>query len=234
MGWIDDDQYGETINTKLNDENSRFWLQLSKLHEEISKIITLRKRKIYKQQLDLFYGNYNQVPPIIDLDYNSVKRKKEDSRKNSSKMQNRRQQQGEDYTQLIKKMKNSITVGNESTGFQATMPKNIEQAKEVIISINNELNYHQKQTVKYALQAGQYLILSRDLCLIEDKNFNEFLKECDVKWSKSYIYFLISFYNFSKHYPKISNVSLSIHFIKNNFKKIQLAVKSEREFWRSV
>jgi hypothetical protein len=94
------------------------------------------------------------------------------------------------------------------------------------------LEYHQKQNIKHALLAGQSLIKIQELCQIENKKFFDFLKECKIEWSKSYIHFLISLYIFSKEYPKICNVSLSIYFIKNNFKKIKLAIwssKTERE-----
>ncbi len=72
------------------------------------------------------------------------------------------------------------------------------EAKQVIISIRNELKFHQKQTIKYALIAGQSLIKIQELCQIENKKFLDFLKECGIEWSKSDIHFLISFYNFSR------------------------------------
>ncbi len=135
-------------------------------------------------------------------------------------------------------MKNSFSFGNQSNG---TIKKlnfdKLKEAKEVIISIRNELEYHQKQTIKYALLAGQSLIKIQELCQIENKKFFDFLKECKIEWSRSYIHFLISLYIFSKEYPKICNVSLSIYFIKNNFKKIKLAIwssKTERDFWKAL
>jgi hypothetical protein len=93
-----------------------------------------------------------------------------------------------------------------------------------MFSIRNELEFHQKQTIKYALLASQSLIRILELCQIEKKKFFDFLKGCSIEWSKSYIHFLISLYIFSKEYPKICNLSLSIYFIKNNFKKINLAI----------
>ncbi len=91
----------------------------------------------------------------------------------------------------------------------------------MIISIHNELEFHHKQPIKYALLAGRSLVKIQELCQIENKKF---LKECEIEWSKSYIHFLISFYNFSEDYAKICNVSLFIYFIKNNFKNIKLAI----------
>ncbi len=136
-------------------------------------------------------------------------------------------------------MKNSLIAGNEvsiRSNIGTNNIENLEQAKEVIISIRNGLDYHQKQSLKYAIKAGESILRIKELCLVEKKNFKDFLKECDINWNKSYVYFLISFYNFSKDYPKICNVSLSIYFIMSNFKSIKLAIwssKDEREYWKS-
>ncbi len=131
-------------------------------------------------------------------------------------------------------MKNSLYVGNQSIGtIKGLNFDKLKEAKDVIISIRNELEFHQKQTIKYALLAGQSLIKIQELCQIEKKKFFNFLKECGIEWSRSYIHFLISLYTFSKEYPKICNMSLSIYFIKNNLKKIKLAIwssKTERDF----
>ena len=112
----------------------------------------------------------------------------------------------------------------------------MNEAKGVIISISNELDFHQKETIKCAIRAGECLYKIKELCLTNSKKFNDFLMECNIKWSKSYVQFLISLHNFSKDYPKISNLSLSLYFIKNNFKKIKLAIISsntERNYWKA-
>jgi hypothetical protein len=138
----------------------------------------------------------------------------------------------------MEELKNSLFVGNQSIG---TIEKlnfdKLKEVKEVIISIRNELEFHQNQTIKYALLVCQSLIKIQELCQIENKKFFDFLKECRIEWSRSYIHFLISLYIFSKEYPKICNVSLSIYFIKNNFKKIKLDIwssKTERDFWKDL
>jgi hypothetical protein len=100
-------------------------------------------------------------------------------------------------------MRNSISIGNESNPTNNIIFENLNEAKRVIISINNELEFHQKQTLKYAIQAGECLYNIRELCQVNGKKFNEFLIECNIKWSKSYVQFLISLYNFSKDYLKI-------------------------------
>jgi hypothetical protein len=70
---------------------------------------------------------------------------------------------------------------------------------------------------------------------MEKKKFDLFLKECNIKWDKSFVYFLISFYHSIKDYPNICNLTLSINFVMINFKKIKYAIFSsneEREFWK--
>jgi hypothetical protein len=128
---------------------------------------------------------------------------------------------------LIEELKNRLSVGNQSIGaIEKYNFEKFKEAKQVITSIRNELEFHQKQTIKYAFLAGQSLIKIQELCRIENKKFFDFLRECGIELSKSYVHFLISFYNFSKEYPKICNISFSTHFIMNNFKKIKLAIRS--------
>jgi len=142
------------------------------------------------------------------------------------------------HKQLIEALRNSLSIGNQSNGtIKEINFDKLKEAKEVIISIRNELEFHQKQAIKYAILGGQSLIRIQELCQIENKKFFDFLKECGIEWSRSYIHFLISLYIFSKEYPKICNVSLSIYFIKNNFKQIKLAIwssKTERDFWKAL
>jgi hypothetical protein len=138
---------------------------------------------------------------------------------------------------ILKLMKNSISIGNKYSSINNINFKDLNEAKGVIVSISNELEFHQKQTLKCALKAGQCLIKIQELCAIENKKFISFLKECNIKWDKSFVYFLISFYNFVKEYPKLSNLSLSLHFVMNNFKKIKFAIWSsnaEREYWKNM
>jgi hypothetical protein len=152
----------------------------------------------------------------------------------SSKLKRKPKSTKDKHKQLIEELKNSLSIGNQSIGaIEKHSFEKLKEAKEVLISIRNELEFHQKQTIKYALLAGQSLIKIQELCQIENKKFFDFLRECGTEWSKSYVHFLISFYNFSKEYPKICNISFSIHFVINNFKRIKLAIWSsevEKEY----
>jgi hypothetical protein len=48
-------------------------------------------------------------------------------------------------------MKSSISIGNESKPTNNINFENLVQAKRVIVSIRNELEFHQKQMLKYAI-----------------------------------------------------------------------------------
>ncbi len=68
-------------------------------------------------------------------------------------------------------MRNSISIGNESKPTNNINFENLNQAKWVIVSIRNELEFDQKQTLKYAIQAGECLYKIQvpgqiQLCLI--------------------------------------------------------------------
>ena len=64
-------------------------------------------------------------------------------------------------------MKNSISIGNKNNSTNNINFENLNEAKGVIISISNELEFHQKQTLKYAIKAGQCLYKIQELCQIE-------------------------------------------------------------------
>ena len=58
---------------------------------------------------------------------------------------------------MIKLMKNSISIGNESNPINNIDSENLYEAKGVIVSFSNKLGFHQKQTLKYAIQVGECL-----------------------------------------------------------------------------
>jgi hypothetical protein len=63
----------------------------------------------------------------------------------------------------------------------------------------------------------------------------KFINDLNVNWSKSYISFLISFYEFSKRYRRLKSLTISLYFIHQNFKKIRYLIEDlkdeERMFW---
>jgi hypothetical protein len=54
----------------------------------------------------------------------------------------------------MKSMRNSISIGNESKPANNINFENLVQAKGVIISISNELEFHQKQTLTFSFTTG--------------------------------------------------------------------------------
>jgi hypothetical protein len=72
------------------------------------------------------------------------------------------------------------------------------------------------------------------MCRKEKRNIQDFIKDCDIHWSRSYCSFLISFYKFVKLYPKFKNVTISIYFMSKHFSVIKNYIENdlnERLFW---
>ena len=86
-------------------------------------------------------------------------------------------------------MKSSISNGNKSYCTNNIIFNNLNEAKAVIVSISNELEFHQREIIKYAIKAGECLYKIKELCYINGKKFNDFSTECNIKWSKSYVKF---------------------------------------------
>ena len=64
----------------------------------------------------------------------------------------------------------------------------------------------------------------------KDKKFMEKVKAV-VKYRRSYVYFLIDFYNACVKYPKLKKVSISIGKIKCYFSFIKSQLEKEQTFW---
>lgn len=139
---------------------------------------------------------------------------------------------------LLKLLKGSLFMGNQNSGtFEALNFEDANEAIKAIILVRNNLGFRGNQAIKYALLAGQFLIKYKELCLVENKKYLTFLHESGISWKKSYVNFLIAFYNFSKYYPKIIKISLSIHYVLNHFKDIRAAISSsdeEKNFWKGL
>ena len=58
---------------------------------------------------------------------------------------------------ILKLMKNNISNGNKSYSTNDINFNNLNEAKSVIVSISNELEFQQKETLKCAIRAGEYL-----------------------------------------------------------------------------
>jgi len=143
------------------------------------------------------------------------------------------------------KVKSPLAILKESLTFEDKGVESLQniafkttvEGIKIVNTIYNNLAYHDKQTLKHAILAGQILICFKQLCKVEKVNLSSLLNENNIKWKTSYVNFLISLYNFSKDYPKIRKVSCSIHYIKNNFANIKTAIWSsdeEQEFWQQA
>ncbi len=64
-----------------------------------------------------------------------------------------------------------------------------------------------------------------------NNEFLQFAKE-DVKYSKSYAYFLIDFAILCMEFPKLKTVAFPIRSIRTYFSFIKDMVKKESQFWK--
>jgi len=79
-----------------------------------------------------------------------------------------------------------------------------------------------------------YFLIGKVLLAIKNKThepalFTSIVK--NMKFSKSYAYFLVNFALLSITFPKLKTVCRPIREIKNNFAKIKSAVERDAGFW---
>ena len=137
------------------------------------------KRSYWQTKIEDFYITYfrNLIPKSVR--YQKLKRIKiffkfranglskadndftDESRLSKQSKRKRRDK----HKQLMEKL--IVFVGNQSIGtIENPNFEKHDDAKEVIISIRNELEFHRKQAIKYAILAGQSLIKIQELCQI--------------------------------------------------------------------
>ncbi len=173
------------------DLSNNIWEAMLDLHKRLLTAIPNIRRELWNKKVDEFYRNNfrNFKPPDDELtrtvneiigETNETDDEVTYDQKQKPSKRQMEKKGDKNYNQLIEDMKNSLTVGNNSIGSIETNFENLEQAKGVITSISNELDFHQKQTLKYALQAGQCLKRVQELCQMEKKKFFDFLKECGL------------------------------------------------------
>jgi hypothetical protein len=155
------------------------------LHKRLITAIPNIRRELWNKKIDEFYRNNfrNFKPPDDELTItvneiiDEINENNDEVTFNQKQKPLKRQKKkkvDKNYNQLIEDMNNSLSVGNNSIGSIETNFENLEQAKGVITLISNELDFHQKQTLKYALQAGQCLKRIQELFQMEKKKFFDF------------------------------------------------------------
>ncbi len=65
------------------------------------------------------------------------------------------------------------------------------------------------------------MIKIKQMCRKEKRNIQDFIKDCDIHWSRSYCSFLISFYKFVKLYPKFKNVTIPFGVFIKGFRGVR-------------
>ena len=141
---------------------NNIWEVMIDLHKRLLTAIPNIRRELWNKKIDEFYRNNfrNFKPPDDELTttaneiIDEINENDDEFTYNQKQKPSNRQKKkkgDKNYNQLIEDMKNSLSVGNNSIGSIETNFEDLEQAKGVITSISNELDFHQKQTLKYAL-----------------------------------------------------------------------------------
>lgn len=134
---------------------------------------------------------------------------------------------------LSKELRNSIKIINEKPKEFNSSVTNLKNGKKVIISISQLIDFKQLESNSLTFKAGYVLYKIKTLCKKENKNLIQFIQgECNIQWSKSYIYFLIAYFTLCFKYPKFKLVTLSLHKLKSSFKTIKLIIEKESDFWK--
>jgi len=161
---------------------NNIWEVMIDLHKRLITAIPNIRRELWNKKIDEFYRNNfrNFKPPDDELTItineiiDEINENDDEVTYNQKQKTSNRQKKkkgDKNCNQLIEDMKNSLSVGNNSIGSIETNFESLEQAKGVITSISNELDFHQKQTLKYALQAGHCLKRIQELCQMEKKKW---------------------------------------------------------------
>jgi hypothetical protein len=119
-----------------------------------------RKDSISKAVDDIIDEIYASDEEILEETNEPLKRKLKSKKK--------------DQQDILKLMKNSISNGNKCCSTNNINFNNLNEAKGVIVSISNELEFHQKEIIKCAIKAGECLYKIKELCQVNGKKFNDF------------------------------------------------------------
>lgn len=159
---------------------------------------------------------------------------------------------------LIKLSNSLVSIIEENQNDLKTEIENLDSAREFIsiysISYSNKLKKLNHQSISIALEAASYIQKIKELCekeieSIEEKlkggiikkdeaklqidsfKYQNFLKSCNVRWSYSYIRFLINLHELCEKYPKLKQTSLKLEFLKSNLKKIREKLEENPAGW---
>ena len=119
--------------------------------------------------------------------------------------------------EILKKMKDSIMIEetvNEDIEKTAKSVKSPDEAVEKVNNMEKVIKSNKCNILWLAYQQGQIFEKFK-----LNENFIDIVKELGINTST--ILFKISIVKFVNNYPRMKKFSLSLHFLKNNFKIIK-------------
>lgn len=234
------DNIFKNVKSLLND--------FSSLQYEMLDSIPIKKRKLFKNKLLDIKEKHSEIWMEIEDSYNL------DQLFNDNVIVNKKFLLNDDEIKInnvFRFLKESIVPGstlNKSTtkesifDYKEVNYLNLDEAKIIIEKIYH-LDYvndkrNKKNSIQSALILGLHLSKIQSLCKEKKRDPNipreekiiyqlmNYIKTCKIfDWSKSYIYFLIDFYELSEKYLKLKKITVTLDFLKNNMKFIKKGLK---------
>ena len=130
----------------------------------------------------------------------------------------------EKYEQVKHKLKNSLVKGDVVID-DIPISNNIQECLKIIKSVENTIRTHINRSLKSYANIGSLF----NQLKIFDPDYQEVLKNHGCMFKYDYINFLIRLSELCLSYNKLLQCSLSIHYIKTNFKTIK-AICDKGEF----
>lgn len=197
------------------------WDELKSIFHDVILDTNKRKQDGHLFTINQFLTQHNQEPIEIDLTPQSNARSS--------------------LYETLSSLKNTINTEvempvNFNTSNFADI-SSLDQAENVLLSLEKVINTHQKHTLLFSERAGFYLYRCKLLCGHRNYRFVKFVHELNVKWSLSHVYFLIKLYKFLETYPKFKYVNTSLYFFKVNLVKIREYLEmydDEANFWKII
>lgn len=199
-------------------------LKIEPTHENVTKIKSdVIVAKGFEQIKTTYPENVNDVTNATNQDIENEKKKLQT------------------LEELYTKLKNSVHFNISEPEIMASDFNNLTEAREILRSLSKNLDFNQKRVNQLALSTGKALQKVQTLCKKEKRKFDDYISSLNIGWSRSYTFFLKSYYNFTIEFPRFSEVSLSIHQIMSKWSMIKTIIKEkvklddiESNFWKNI
>ena len=124
----------------------------------------------------------------------------------------------------------------ESSGYDLPLPNeenlpdgDLHNMRDILKDLHSKTDIPRRLTTIHCFLIGKVLLAIKNKSKTT-KEFLQYAKE-DVKYSKSYSYFLIDFAILCMEFPRLKTVASPIRSIRTYFSHIKDMVKKESQFW---